>query len=108
GVGGLELLQLVEEAVEVAVGDLGAGLDVVEVVMMVDLAAQVLDLLRDVAHGAPLPWSAECGARSARGRCLRAPRSALRAQRLWPRPRVFASAVGGGRPAPCSPGPARP
>src|SRR5207249_853060 len=53
GVFGLELLELVKKLVEVVIGNLRPRLDVVEVVMVIDLSAQLLDSRRGVLHGPP-------------------------------------------------------
>src|SRR5262249_39716560 len=91
--GGLEFFQFFEQSVELEVGNLRTCLDVVEVVMTVDLAAQFLDPLLGSFHGTP--WEV------ARDGYL----TSLPAFSLAPR--GFASAVGG-RPATCSPVPGRP
>src|SRR5262249_23014884 len=91
GVGGFELLEFVEKAVELAVGNLRPGLDIVEVVMTVDLAAQVFDPLFGSAHGTPWEMPGDSDSNSLSAFSLP--------------PHHFASVVDVGYPATCSPAP---
>src|SRR3954447_22573307 len=88
---GFEFFQFFEQPVELEVGNLRPRLDVVEVVMMVDLAAQFLDPLLGSFHETPWELARDSGPISLSAFSLP--------------PHGFASAVVDGRPATCSPAP---
>src|SRR5438132_11383173 len=72
----VELAELAHEGVILGVGDLGPRLDVVQIVVVVNLLAQLGDALRGVGprHARSITFSAgTSGGRAARRRCRRRP-----------------------------------
>src|SRR5262249_32036456 len=112
GMFGLELLQFIEQAIELAVGDLRLGFDVIQVVVVVEKPAQLVDTVFVRGHGLSAsslrPFTAARQSDGMRGLLhftrtagVRNCPSASRLLELWSRPARCATDVPD--PGTCSP-----